>query len=122
MNEKQMLLTIEPIKDHPSARLLRFSGDLDSTNAETVTATVQNLLQQGARDLVADFSKLRYINSTGLGALLFANKKTKEAGGSIKLAAVNENVLKSLKSSAPIRFWTSIARWKTLTPRSSERL
>ncbi|MFA6623116.1 MAG: STAS domain-containing protein [Fibrobacteraceae bacterium] len=97
MNEKQMLLTIEPVKDHPAARLLRFSGDLDSTNAETVTATVQNLLQQGARDLVADFSKLRYINSTGLGALLFANKKTKEAGGSIKLAAVNENVFEIIE-------------------------
>jgi anti-anti-sigma factor len=92
MNEKQMLLTVESVDNAPLTRILRFTGDLDSTNAETVSEEVQNLLSNGVLHIVADFTKLRYVNSTGLGALLFVNKKMKEAGGSMKIACVNENV------------------------------
>ena len=47
--------------------------------------------------MVADFSRLRYINSTGLGALLFVNKKVKCVGGVFKVANVNENVLEIIE-------------------------
>lgn len=40
---------------------------------------------------------MRYINSTGLGALLFVNKKFKETGGIFKVANVNENVLEIIE-------------------------
>lgn len=97
MNEKQELLTIENIENHPSARLLRFVGDLDSTNAEATSGQMLGLLGESVTTIVADFSRLRYINSTGLGALLFVNKKFKEAGGIFKVANVNENVLEIIE-------------------------
>ncbi len=97
MNEKQELLTIEKIENHPSARLLRFVGDLDSTNAEATSGQMLELLGEGVTTIVADFSRLRYINSTGLGALLFVNKKFKESGGVFKVANVNENVLEIIE-------------------------
>lgn len=97
MNDKQMLLTVEFVDGVPMARILRFSGDLDSTNAEHVSEVVLSLLGEGVLHIVADFTKLRYVNSTGLGALLFANKKMKEAGGSMKIAGVNENVFEIIE-------------------------
>ncbi len=97
MNEQQELLTIEKIENHPSARLLRFVGDLDSTNAEATSGRMLELLGEGVTTIVADFSRLRYINSTGLGALLFVNKKFKESGGVFKVANVNENVLEIIE-------------------------
>lgn len=97
MNEKQDLLTIENIQDFPSARLLRFVGDLDSTNAEATSNRVLDLLKTGVKTLVADFSRLRYINSTGLGALLFVNKKVKEANGVFKVSNVNDNVFEIIE-------------------------
>lgn len=97
MNENQELLTIEKIENHPSARLLRFVGDLDSTNAETTSGRMLELFRENVTTIVADFSRLRYINSTGLGALLFVNKKIKEANGIFKVANVNENVLEIIE-------------------------
>ncbi|MCK9181749.1 MAG: STAS domain-containing protein [Fibrobacteraceae bacterium] len=97
MNGKQELLTIENIENFPKARLLRFVGDLDSTNAENMSNSVISLLNEGVNAVIADFSRLRYINSTGLGALLFVNKKVKELKGTFKIANVNENVLEIIE-------------------------
>jgi anti-anti-sigma factor len=97
MSENQELLTIETIENLPTARLLRFVGDLDSTNAEATSGKMLELLKENVTTIVADFSRLRYINSTGLGALLFVNKKFKEAGGVFKVANVNENVLEIIE-------------------------
>lgn len=97
MSENQELLTIETIENLPTTRLLRFVGDLDSTNAEATSGKMLELLKENVTTIVADFSRLRYINSTGLGALLFVNKKFKEAGGVFKVANVNENVLEIIE-------------------------
>lgn len=97
MSEKTEILNIESIDACPTARLLRLVGDLDSTNAESTSSRIIELLQDGVKTVVADFSRLRYINSTGLGALLFVNKKLKEAGGVFKVANVNENVLEIIE-------------------------
>ncbi len=97
MNEHRELLSIEQIENHPQARLLRFVGDLDSTNAEETSNEMVALLKDDVTTLVADFSRLRYVNSTGLGALLFVNKKVKEVGGVFKVANVNENVLEIIE-------------------------
>lgn len=97
MNETPELLTIENIKNCANAKLLRFVGDLDSTNVEATSNRIIALLQENVTILVADFSRLRYINSTGLGALLFVNKKVKEVGGVFKVANVNENVLEIIE-------------------------
>ena len=56
MNENQELLSIEKIENHPSARLLRFVGDLDSTNAEATSGRIIELLRENVTTIVADFS------------------------------------------------------------------
>ena len=50
------------------------------------------MLNEGTLNIVADFEKLRYVNSTGLGILLHFSKSAKEKGGCFKIANVNENV------------------------------
>lgn len=92
MSEKQIKLDVESIEGHPGARLIRFEGDLDSTNVETTLGLVTKLLGEGVRQLVADFSRLRYLNSTGLGILLHISKTARQHDGCFKIAKVNENV------------------------------
>lgn len=53
---------------------------------------VCSLFSEGIINLIADFKKLRYVNSTGLGILLHFSKSAKEKGGSFKIANINENV------------------------------
>ncbi|NLG18476.1 MAG: STAS domain-containing protein [Fibrobacter sp.] len=90
--ESQIDLVYEDIRGKVNAKLIRFIGDLDATNVETVLEKVCSLFNEGIRDLVADFKKLRYVNSTGLGILLHFSKSAKEKGGSFKIANINENV------------------------------
>lgn len=90
--DSQIELEYEDLKGRHNAKLVRFIGDLDATNVETVLEKITNLLYDGQTNIVADFKKLRYVNSTGLGILLHFSKAAKEKGGSFKIANVNENV------------------------------
>ena len=90
--QSQIELLYEDIKDNPGAKLVRFVGDLDATNVENVVEKIFSLLNEGTLNIVADFEKLRYVNSTGLGILLHFSKSAKEKGGCFKIANVNENV------------------------------
>ncbi len=90
--ESQIELIYEEIRGKENAKLIRFVGDLDATNVETVLEKVINLLNDGIVKLVVDFKQLRYVNSTGLGILLHFSKSAKEKGGCFKIANINENV------------------------------
>lgn len=90
--ESQIELIYEDVHGKRDAKLIHFVGDLDATNVETVLEKVCNLFNEGFVNLIADFKKLRYVNSTGLGILLHFSKSAKEKGGSFKIANVNENV------------------------------
>ena len=90
--ESQIELTFENIRGKQGAKLIRFIGDLDATNIETVLEQVFNLFKEGTINIVADFKELRYVNSTGLGILLHFSKTAKEKGGCFKFANINENV------------------------------
>lgn len=90
--DSQIELEYEDIKGRQDSKLVRFIGDLDATNVESVLEKITNLLYDGHVNVVADFKKLRYVNSTGLGILLHFSKSAKEKGGCFKIANVNENV------------------------------
>lgn len=80
------------VKNHDNAKIVEFIGDLDATNVEKVLEEITSLINEGVINLVADFTKLRYVNSTGLGILLHFSKTAKEKGGSFKIANINEHV------------------------------
>jgi anti-anti-sigma factor len=90
--ESQIDLQYAEIEGKRNAKLVKFIGDLDATNVETVIEKIFNLLNDGFINIIADFEKLRYVNSTGLGILLHFSKSAKEKSGSFKIANVNENV------------------------------
>jgi anti-sigma B factor antagonist len=90
--ESQIELEYEDIKGHAGTKMVRFVGDLDATNVETVLEKICNLFNDGFINIIADFKRLRYVNSTGLGILLHFSKSAREKGGGFKIANVNENV------------------------------
>jgi anti-anti-sigma factor len=90
--ESHIELSFEDIRGKPNAKLIRFIGDLDATNIETVLEKVCNLINEGISNIIADFKQLRYVNSTGLGILLHFSKTAREKDGCFKIANINENV------------------------------
>jgi anti-anti-sigma factor len=88
----QIAITFKDIEGKTDSKIVEFVGDLDATNVESVLEKIVALMNDGTVKLVADFEKLRYVNSTGLGILLHFSKMAKEKDGCFKIANVNEHV------------------------------
>jgi anti-anti-sigma factor len=72
--------------DTPRA-LIAMSGDFDIGGAPRFRAEVSELMGQGRRSLVVDLAQTDFIDSSGLGALLWAARRLRAAGGD--LVAIN---------------------------------
>ena len=88
----QINISFKDVDGKPNAKVVEFIGDLDATNVKSVLEKIVSLMDNGVVNIVADFEKLRYVNSTGLGILLHFSKLAKEKGGCFKIANVNEHV------------------------------
>ena len=60
---------------------------LDASNSQILKQTIAPLLSSGGR-LVIDMSKIEFIDSSGLGALVSCLRQAHSAGGDIKLCGL----------------------------------
>jgi anti-anti-sigma factor len=98
MLEETIQITSSPVAKRRGCFLITLEGDLDSSNAQDIIKYVQNMSSNdGLVHLVADFSKLRYINSTGLGAILRISKMLISKEGSFRIANPNESVFEIIE-------------------------
>lgn len=78
------------------ASVVRLIGELDADDAPTVRALLAEQVLRGPGSLVVDLSRLTFIDSAGLAALVAAHKGTRSAGTSLVLAAPTPAVVKVL--------------------------
>ncbi|MBI4418972.1 MAG: STAS domain-containing protein [Ignavibacteriales bacterium] len=64
-------------------------GEPDTTD---VRQKIYSLLQDEVKKIVLDLGKVKWINSSGLGALIAAMTSVKNKGGDLRLANVTEKV------------------------------
>ncbi len=74
---------------------IKIAGRLDASNAQNLTDELNKSLD-GVKDLIFDFSDLKYIASAGLRALLMAQKRMNKQG-SMKICNVDETVMEVLE-------------------------
>ena len=67
---------------------------LDSTKGPDFKSRFLTLQAEGVKNLIVDLAPVKYIDSSGLSALLVGNRLFREGGGSFVLASVNEHVMK----------------------------
>lgn len=73
-------------------------GDLDLATAPKLTAELKTLLDQGGHEhLVVDLSQVEFMDSTGLGVLVGAQKQAAAQGGSVALVCTSPRLLKILR-------------------------
>ncbi len=85
-------MTFESSRDPSGVTILTVEGQLIVANRQEMKQLVSDALDQGGRKFVLDFEKTAYIDSSGLGALVSINKKVREAGGELRLSALNEDL------------------------------
>lgn len=67
---------------------------LDSTNAPELKSLFIHLNKSANNLIVLDMSQTKYCDSSGLSAILIANRLCKDTNGSFHLAGLQPNVLK----------------------------
>jgi len=101
-------LTLEPIehwrtlvqiatKEHDRTFVLAITGSIDSLSADELTQRFAESIEQGKVRLVADFTLVNYTSSAGLRSLLGTVKRCRQAGGDLRVAAVQPQVARVLE-------------------------
>ena len=67
-------------------------GQLVVGNRQEFKQTVLDEVEKGVKRILIDFTETGYVDSSGLGALVSLSKRLREAGGSLRLAALNEDL------------------------------
>lgn len=65
--------------------VFKLRGSLDLATAPTVRAALTDSTEKGNHDLIVDLTALEFLDSTGLGVLIGAHRRTAERGGSFRL-------------------------------------
>jgi anti-sigma B factor antagonist len=83
--------TVGPIGD---CAVLRVTGEVDVYTAPLLREQMRELPAKGAVHLIADLSRVDFLDSTGLGALVGGLKRLREAGGSLALVISTPRILR----------------------------
>lgn len=70
---------------------------LDASNAPELKAELVLLNKNGVNNIVIDLSKTKYCDSSGLSAVLTANRLCKDTSGNFVLCGLQENVKKLIE-------------------------
>ena len=78
-------------------KIIGLRGRLDAETSPSVEKRLMNLMDQGERRLVFDFSELTYISSSGLRVLIEVVRNLQKTNGKLALAALSDHVLEIIK-------------------------
>lgn len=70
---------------------------LDASNASELKSELTNLSKNGINTIILDLSKTRYCDSSGLSAILMANRMCRDTNGRFILSGLQDNVMKMIK-------------------------
>jgi anti-anti-sigma factor len=72
------------------------TGSIDALTAPDLAAAINQQIEEGHTQLVADLAGVEYTSSAGLRVLLGAVKETRSKGGDLRLAGIRPDVKKVL--------------------------
>lgn len=90
-----MLLRVDCSSEADTARIVA-DGEIDLATVNKLRSAVTEALQRGARHLTVDLDKVTYIDSSGLGMLIGAHKRTASNGGTLTIRCSQARVLRLL--------------------------
>lgn len=85
-------VSLRNIDGDPTACVAEMAGVIDGTTVVKFQDSLEDITKKGVRKLILDMAKVRYVNSTGLGALVKYADKCKNAGGGMALTRVTAKV------------------------------
>lgn len=89
-----MVLSLRTRKSEPDITIIELTGRITlGRESSQIETNVVKLLNEGARNLVMDLSKVDYIDSTGIGIIAYCFGKITQAGGRCRVAGARGLVM-----------------------------
>lgn len=73
--------------------VVAFDGDLTSSTVLDVRPKLAALITSGVRELVFDFGRTAFVDSSGIGMLLSAHNSLAKVGGRLQVVEASEEVV-----------------------------
>ncbi len=84
-------------RDQNGVTVFELDGRVDTQGAVDMDLALQAAVSAGKHKMVLDMGKVSYISSAGLRTLADVVTRNREAGGDLKLVALNRKVLRVLR-------------------------
>lgn len=75
-----------------TARVVSLSGAIDIATRDELRGVLLSLIEQGNSHLVIDLTRVNYVDSAGMGAILGAFRRARDSGGTCALVTPPEKV------------------------------
>ena len=85
--------------NHDQTSIVMISGSIDALTAGDVTQYLTSRINAGEVQIVLDLSRVDFMSSAGLRAILVALKESRKQGGNLYLASAQPGVERVLKMS-----------------------
>jgi anti-sigma B factor antagonist len=87
-------LEVDELTADEATQVIALTGELDVATVEGFNAAVQRAVSDGAATVVADLTRLTFMDSSGLAAMLGALRSLDHAGARLLIACANPTVLR----------------------------
>jgi anti-sigma B factor antagonist len=104
MTSEQLTIDIST-DDETGTPVYRLRGSLDLATAASARAALVEAAGAGRHDIVVDLTRLEFLDSTGLGALIGAHRRAVENGGAVRLAVGEGQIARLLNITGLIRIF-----------------
>jgi anti-anti-sigma factor len=84
------------IQEYKRVAVITVTGRVDSATASDFENKVNDVIEEGQRNLVLDLSKVEFLSSAGLRVLVTTRKTLQAAGGDIVLAQPSDRVVETM--------------------------
>lgn len=105
-------------EDDGETLVFKLRGSLDLATSPTARAALIEATEKGCHDLIVDLTQLEFLDSTGLGALIGAHRRTAERGGSLRLIVTDGPIARLLNITGLVRVF---AVYRTLDDARNDR-
>lgn len=89
-----------------SGETLALAGEIDLSTSHLLVDAIDLAILNGATEVVLDFGEVTFVNSTGLGAMVAATKRLRQAGGDLVLRRFRGIPASALATTGLDRFFT----------------
>jgi anti-anti-sigma factor len=84
--------------------LVVVAGELDMATAPELGRTLDPLLDNGSAEIVLDFSRLTFLDSSGIAVLIDAQQRLTQRGRQLSIRSARDNALRVFEISGLMEF------------------